>query len=59
MITVSAETPEAAYAALCDLFSLAVLTGVKVEYTTDTYSVEGSTELEDTSDLWPVDGTQT
>jgi hypothetical protein len=54
MITISAETPEAAYEALCDLFSNAVHTGTKVEYTTDTYSVEGSAELEDTSDLWPM-----
>jgi len=56
VITVEADTPEAAYDQLCDLFAEPAAVGM--EYTTDTYSTQpdGATIPSDersTHELWP------
>jgi hypothetical protein len=48
-ITISAESPVAAYNRLCDLLGAA---GKDIEWTTTTYEIEGQ-EAHDTEELFP------
>lgn len=53
-ITMGADTPETAYSWLCNALDPRTKLGI-VDFTTDTYSVEGSNRQHSTDKLFPND----